>query len=221
MVFKIISVRQLFFILIILLIAIFLYLFSGTILRRIGKFLILDEKPTHSDAAVVLCVGMEYYPRLIEAAELFREGFARKVVINGNRKTDVLRSLERKGFEKCCPWYENSLRILSMLGVPREKIVCISAEDAYDTVSEAEKVGKGLIEQGFTSIILTTSKFHTRRAHFIWAKIYKNQLSICTVAAKADPYEPQSWWKEGRQIRWVISEYGAWMYYWWKGIKGI
>jgi len=113
-----------------LLIAIFLYSFSGIIFHRIGKFLILDEKPTHSDAVVALCVGVEYYPRLIEAAELFRGGFALKVVISGNRKTDVLRSLERKGFEKCCPWYENSLRILSMLGVPREKVVCISAEDA-------------------------------------------------------------------------------------------
>lgn len=197
------------------------YYFSGSILSKVGQSLVLNEKPVYSDAVVVLCVGVEYYPRLIEASELFREGFARKVVINGNRKTDVLRSLEKKGFEKCCPWYENSLRILSMLGVPREKVVCISAEDAYDTVSEAEEVGKGLIGQGFTSVIITTSKFHSRRAHFIWTKMYKNQLSICSVSAKTDPYEPQGWWKEGRQIRWVMAEYGAWLYYWWKGMKEI
>lgn len=194
------------------------YYFSGSILSKVGQSLVLNEKPTHSDAVVVLCVGVEYYPRLIEAAELFREGFARKVVINGNRKTDVLRSLEKKGFEKCCPWYENSLRILSMLGVPREKVVCISAEDAYDTVSEAQVVGGKLIGQGFTSIIITTSKFHSRRAHFIWTKMYTNQMSICSVSAKMDPYEPQGWWKEGRQIRWVMAEYGAWIYYWWKDL---
>ena len=126
------------FIIVISAFAILLYAFSGTILTRIGEFPVFDENPVLSDAVVVLCSGVEYYPRLIEAARLFRDGFARVIVINGNRKTDVLRSLEAKGFKRCCPWYENQLRILSVLGVPKDKILCISAEDAYDTVSETE-----------------------------------------------------------------------------------
>jgi uncharacterized SAM-binding protein YcdF (DUF218 family) len=65
-----------------LFIALFLYLSSGMIMTRLGDFLVLDEEPVPSDAVVVLCTGVEYYPRLIEAAELFRKGFARKVVIN-------------------------------------------------------------------------------------------------------------------------------------------
>lgn len=185
-------------------------------MTRLGDFLVLDEEPVPSDAVVVLCSGVEYYPRLIEAAELFRKGFARKVVINGNRKTDVLRSLEEKGFERCCPWYEESLRILSMFGVPKDQVICISAEDAYDTVSEAEIVGREILQKEFTKIIITTSKFHTRRARFIWNKRFGDTLSICSVSAKTDPYNPKGWWKEGRQIRWVLAEYGAWIYYWWK-----
>ena len=196
--------------------ALFLYLSSSMIMTRLGEFLILDEEPVPSDAVVVLCTGVEYYPRLIEAAELFRKGFARKVVINGNRKTDVLRSLEEKGFERCCPWYEASLRILSMFGVPKDQVICISAEDAYDTVSEAEIVGREILQKEFTKIIITTSKFHTRRARFIWNKRFGDTLSICSVSAKTDPYNPKGWWKEGRQIRWVLAEYGAWIYYWWK-----
>jgi len=199
-----------------LFIALFLYLSSSMIMTRLGDFLVLDEEPVPSDAVVVLCSGVEYYPRLIEAAELFRKGFARKVVINGNRKTDVLRSLEEKGFERCCPWYEESLRILSMFGVPKDQVICISAEDAYDTVSEAEIVGREILKKEFTKIIITTSKFHTRRARFIWNKRFGDTLSICSVSAKTDPYNPKGWWKEGRQIRWVLAEYGAWIYYWWK-----
>ena len=84
----------------------FLWLFSGAILSGIGQFLILDQKPVASDVVVVLNTGMEYYPRLIEAADLYRKGLAKKVVINGNRKTDVLRGLEKRGFKECCPWYE-------------------------------------------------------------------------------------------------------------------
>jgi uncharacterized SAM-binding protein YcdF (DUF218 family) len=202
-----------------LLLGILLYVFSGTVFAFIGGWLVLDEKPVKSDAIVVLNTGVEYYPRLIEAAELFNRGLAEKIVINGNRKTDELRELEHKGFVACCLWYEDSLRILSLYGVPRDEVICISAEDAYDTVSEAELVGEAIRKEGFSRIILTTSKSHTRRANFIWKKMYGDRLSICTVTAKADPYEPDGWWRDGRQIRWVLSEYGAWIYYVWKRFK--
>ncbi|MFC1862367.1 YdcF family protein [Thermodesulfobacteriota bacterium] len=172
-----------------------------------------------SDAIVVLNTGMDYYPRLIESADLFKRGLAEKIVLNGNRKTDELREIEEKGFVTCCTWYENSLRILSIYGVPRDKVICISAEDAYDTVSEAEIVGEAILREGYTRVILTTSKSHTRRANFIWKRMYGDKLSIYTVSAKSDPYDPEGWWKDGRQIRWVLAEYGAWIYYGWKKLK--
>ena len=198
------------------LVLLLLYLSFGFFLSALGGFLVKTDEPTHSEAIVVLSTGVEYYPRLIEAASLFREGYAGKVVINGNRKTAVLRDLEKQGFTPCCPWYENSLRILSLLGVPRDKVMAISAEDAYDTVSESQAVGRELIRAGIKRIILTTSKSHTRRAGFIWKHNFPDQFSILTVAARTDSYSPTEWWKEGRQIRWVLAEYGAWIYFYWK-----
>ena len=195
-----------------------LYLFSGSLLRGLGRFLVADETPMPSDAVIVLNTGVEYYPRIVEAADLYRKGLVKKVIINGNRKTDSLRELESRGFKKCCPWYENSLRILSLFGVPRNKVTWISAEDVYDTVSEAKVVGSEVLGQGLHSVLITTSKSHTKRAGFIWKKMYDGQLSIRTVAAKTDPYDPNGWWKDGRQIRWVMAEYGAWMFYWWKNL---
>jgi len=159
---------------------------------------------------------VEFYPRLIEAAQLYGKGYARKVVIDGNRKTDVLRRLEAQGFEECCPWHEDSVRILGILGVPRKDVVPISAEDAYDTVSEAEAVGLELIRRGYTKVIVATSKSHTHRAGFIWKNMFKDRVKVNVVAAETDPYDPAGWWKQGRQIRWVLAEYGAWIYYWWK-----
>lgn len=195
-----------------------LYYFSGAILTRLGKFLVFDEQPSSSDVVVVLNTGMEYYPRLIEAAELFKKRLAQKIVINGNRKTDLLRSLEDKGFRPCCQWFEDRIRILELLGVPREAVIPISAEDAYDTISEAKAVGKKLVETGAKRIIVTTSKFHTRRARYIWLRAFPDQFRIQFVAARRDPYTPESWWKDGRQIRWVLAEYGAWVYYFWTRI---
>lgn len=185
-------------------------------LKAAGDYLILDETPNPADAIVVLYTGVEYYPRLMEAARLFREGYAERIVINGNRKTDVLRAIEAQGFESCCPWYEDYVRILSLLGVPRGKVIPLSEEDVYDTTSEAEAVGSELLRRGIGRIILTTSKFHTRRADFIWEKLFGDRMAICAVAAKQDPYDPAGWWREGRQIRWVLAEYGAWVFYCWK-----
>ena len=209
------------FVLVVVFFVLLSWLFSGFILTRVGQFLICDEKPVASDAVVVLNTGAEYYPRLIEAADLFRKGLAEKVVINGNRKTDALRGLGKRGFKECCPWYEDRVRILEILGVPRKEILPISAEDAYDTVSEAEAVGRELVREGFSRVIITTSKSHTRRAGYIWTTMFGDRLSICTVAAKTDPYDPKGWWKQGRQIRWVLAEYGAWVYYGWKKFKRV
>jgi uncharacterized SAM-binding protein YcdF (DUF218 family) len=206
------------FLLILVPILILFYLVSGSLLTLAGQWLVLDEKPIRADGIVVLYTGVDYYPRLMQAAILYKEGVAPKVVINGNRKTDVLRGLEERGFERCCPWYEDDVRILGILGVPRDGILPVSAEDAYDTVSEAEAVGRDLVRQGYRTIILTTSKSHTRRAGFIWRNLFKDQLTVRVVAAATDPYDPKDWWKQGRQIRWVLAEYGAWIYYWWKRV---
>lgn len=195
------------------------YFISGKMLSLTGNLLISDMKPQQSDVIVVLNTGIEYYPRLIEAADLYKKGLASKIIINGNRKTDILRDLEKGGFDHCCTWYEDRVRILELLGVPRTSVLAISAEGAYDTVSEALAVGNILLELGTKKVIVTTSKFHTRRAGYIWSKLFEGKLKIQSVSAKADPYEPDWWWKEGRQIRWVLAEYGGWLYDWIKLLK--
>jgi uncharacterized SAM-binding protein YcdF (DUF218 family) len=199
----------------------FVILISGSLFRVMGDMIVVNDQPTPSDAAVVLSSGVEYYPRLIQAADLYRTGLAANVVINGNRKSDSLRDLEKMGFKRCCPWYSDAVGILTMLGVPEDKIILVSNEDAYDTVSEAEVVGRELIDRKLTTVIITTSKYHSRRAKFIWQEIYGQQLTIFMVSAETDPYDPNSWWKDGRQIRWVLTEYGSLVFYWWKKITGI
>jgi len=90
--------RAIFFCVLVLFLSFAAYLISGPVLSGIGGFLVVDEPPVHSDAVVVPLMGVEYYPRLMEAAALYKSGYARMVVIDGNRKNDVLRALEEKGF---------------------------------------------------------------------------------------------------------------------------
>ena len=198
--------------LLILLIA-FLVVAHAKILSGIGSFLVVEDIPLQADAAVVLNGGVDIYPRLIQAADLYKNKMADRIVINGNRKTEILRDLESNGYESPCRWHAEAISILNHLGVTKEHIVAISAEDAYDTISEATIVGETLINNGMEDVIITTSKFHSRRAYHIWSKMYNKRLKVSIAPAKKDPFNPEAWWKQGRQIRWVLSEYGAWVYY--------
>jgi len=197
------------------LLAIFLVVLHEKILTGIGSFLVVQDIPPKADAAVVLNTGVDIYPRLIEAANLYKQAKAEKVVINGNRKTDILRSLESSGYEPPFKWYAEDLSVLIHQGVAKDHIIAISAEDAYDTISEAQIVGETLLNNGMENVIITTSKFHSRRARHIWNKMHRGKLTIYIAPAQKDPFNPEAWWKTGRQIRWVLSEYGAWMYYYW------
>jgi uncharacterized SAM-binding protein YcdF (DUF218 family) len=194
------------------------FLFHEALLKGLGGLIVRDDTAVPSDAIVVLHTGVEAYPRLIEAARLYRDSLADTVVVNGGRKSDTLRSLESKGYRPCCPWQEDVLRIFSLLGVPRKQVLAIDAPDAFDTISEAGAVGAELTRRGMRRILLTTSKYHSRRAAYIWNRMYRDQLSIRTVAAASDPFDPSGWWRDGRQIRWMLAEYGAWVYYWWQCI---
>ncbi|THB81686.1 MAG: YdcF family protein [Desulfobacteraceae bacterium] len=197
---------------------VFATIFHRPILNRAGQFLVVDHSDVNTDAIIVLNTGLEYYPRLIEAASLFNRGIADTIIVNGNRKTDALRDLENLGFVPGCPWNDAHLRILKLLDVPQDRVVSVSLEDAYDTVTEAHGLLKVLQKQGLKKVTITTSKFHTRRALYIWQQMLGPEIQVYVTSAKADPFDPAGWWSEGRQIRWVLAEYGAWVYL---AIKGI
>lgn len=193
-----------------------LFYFHSEWLGALGEALVEDDSSATADVAIVLATGVDYPPRLIQAARLYRDKRVEYVLIDGNRKTDVLRKLEQQGFKRAAPWYEDSLRILEMLGVPRDRVLSVSVEDAFDTVSEAQGIIPVLIEYNVGTVIITTSKFHTRRALYVWQKVLKRQDGIYASAADSDPFDPDSWWTDGRQIRQLLAEYGALIYYMWK-----
>jgi uncharacterized SAM-binding protein YcdF (DUF218 family) len=190
-------------------------LLSKPVLTGMGTFLVEETESLHpADAAVVLATGVDYTARLIEAARIYEKGLAKKVVINGDRKSDILKQLEKQGYSEACHWSVNYIGVLKFFNVQERDIIVIDAPDAYDTVSEAAITGAALRKHGLTKLIVTTSRFHTRRAGYIWQTAFAGVFDIQVAAAQDDPFRPDSWWKDGRQVRQVLAEYGAWLYYW-------
>ena len=197
-------------------IIVLLYFTRASWLGYLGHSLVVDDPSATADVAIVLTTGVDYLPRLLQAAQLYRDKRVKKVMINGNRKTDAIRQLEKQGFIPACKWSENSLRILEMHGVPRQQVWAVSAENVFDTVSEAQTIKAFLINNGVSSLIITTSKFHSRRARYVWRKVMGTEEGIYTSAATDDPFDPDSWWQHGRQVKQVMGEYGGMAYYIWK-----
>ena len=193
-----------------------LFFYRAEWLAYLGHSLVVDDPAATAEVAVVLTTGVDYVPRLLQAAQLYRDKRVKKIIINGNRKTDAIRKLEAQGFVPACQWYENSLRILEMHGVPRDRVWTVDAEDVFDTVTEAQAIRPLLLENDIDSMILTTSKFHTRRARFVWRKVMGTDQGIYSSAAADDPFDPDSWWQDGHQVKQVMGEYGGMAYYLWK-----
>ena len=189
-------------------------IFRKPILTSVGNYLVRTDKFTHADVAVVL--NSYPLPRLIEASRLYKGKTVDKIVINGNRKSEAKIWLEERGYKPPFPWYNTSMKILELLGVPEEDVILISAEDAYDTVTEAYYVGKELAKMDIKAIAVTTSKFHSRRAGLIWDRIHSKQFKIYVVATQEGFFEPDRWWKDGKQTRILLSEFGAFLFYYWK-----
>jgi len=182
-------------------------------LPALGRFLVEEPRNEPTEAAVVLSTGVDYYPRLMEAAAQYRTERVAFVVINGNRKTDALRELESMGYIPPAPWDEAHKRILEVLGVPRDKVIAIGAEDAYDTISEARSIAPVLQKQGLGHLLIVTSRFHSKRAAHIWRHRLRQTFEIDVAPARRDPFETDGWWRSGRQIRQLMTEYGGWVFY--------
>jgi uncharacterized SAM-binding protein YcdF (DUF218 family) len=192
-----------------------LYLAGAPLLSALGRNLVVNDAPAAADAIVVLASGVDVYPRLAHAARLYREGLAPVVVINGDRRNAAFRELQAHGFRRPCPWDAEARAILAFLGVPDGSIVSISAPDAFDSLSEAEAVVPQLRARGLRRIIVTTSDYHSRRARAVW-RARASDLDPLMSAAADGQFQPESWWRDARQVRWVLAEYGGWLAQYWK-----
>ena len=182
-----------------------------------GHWVVRSDELTISDASVILYSGVEVFPRIVESAKLYEQKKVSKVVLNGNRKLDLLKKLEKQGFKRPGSWEREYVALLIFLGVDPDDIIVLEFPDVYDTVSEARAVGDHLVKSGIKKVIITTSKYHTARAGHIWERMHGNNLVISVAPATEDPFDPSAWWKSGRQTKWLMAEYGAWIFYLWNG----
>jgi uncharacterized SAM-binding protein YcdF (DUF218 family) len=90
-------------------------------------------------------------------------------------------------------------------GVPKDKILRF-AHDSDSTREEAEALAKLASEKKWKSVIVVTSNYHTRRARYIFARIFPANISVSVAAARDGDFDPDHWFEKRKGIKLFVRE---------------
>ena len=170
-----------------------LYLARAPILRFVGEELIVEDELDKSDVIIVLSDDNFYADRATRAAELFREGKAPIIVASGRRlrpSAGIAELMEHDLIER---------------GVPKDKIVRF-AHDADSTLEEAEELARLAKIRKWHSAIVVTSNYHTRRARYIFRRVFPQGIELRIASARDGDFDPQKWWVKRKSIKELTRE---------------
>jgi uncharacterized SAM-binding protein YcdF (DUF218 family) len=169
------------------------YLVRHPIMRFAAETWVINEPASHADAIIVLSDDNFYADRATRAAELSREEVAQVVVASGRR----LRP--HAGFGELIE------HDLIERGVPKEKVLRFE-HDESDTVGEAEALAKLAEQKHWHSVILVTSNYHTRRARYVFGKVFPSTIAVSVASARDAEFDPERWWEKRRSSKLFVHE---------------
>ncbi len=172
------------------------------ILREIASFLITED--SLQPAAAIVALGGDPPFRELEAAKLYRAGWAPRVVIVRGARREEFKAFQDLGIEVGERW-ELSREVLIRQGVAASAIV-VPEEEAEGTLEELQAVYRAIGSKDAT-VILVTSKYHTRRTRLTWDHVTEGRSRGIARASGQDPFDPSRWWRERRFVSSVVHEY--------------
>jgi hypothetical protein len=169
-------------------------------LLYVGRWLV-DEDPLAKAQAIVVLSGRMPI-RAIEAAKLYREGYASKVWLT--HSTEPGATLASMGIPFYGEEYYDSL-VLMHEGVPADAIRVLQPA-ILDTADELAAVSAAMAAGKDSTVIIVTSKVHTRRVRILWHRIAHGRRQAIIRAASDDPFEPRRWWRTTGDALDVVRE---------------
>ena len=169
---------------------------------RIGYFLDASEPPARANAIVVLGGDGDGFMRTRHALDLYAAGYAPMVAFSGG--TQVKAGLAWSNAQIAA-------EMAGQLGLPQDATVVMP--DSYSTRDEAVALEQLARERGWTSVIVVTDRFHTRRAGNTLRALAPD-VSIVLSAAEDARFDPNRWWQSKDGLKLVVSELLKLGYYW-------
>ena len=176
-----------------------------------ARFLIIEAPLEKADAIVVLGGSATYKERAREAARLLFAGRSQKILITNDNQRGPWSSAGQRNLY----FYERSLEELNQAGVPADSIELLM-KPVTSTYEEAELVRAYAQEHGLHSILIVTSAYHSRRALWVFSRVFRNtgiRIGLLGAAPGDESPQPATWWLSVRGWELVPTEYVKMIYY--------
>lgn len=183
--------------------ALVLLLFREPLMVQAGRALVARDEVKEADVIVVLMGSLP--DRVVHGAELFKKGYADRLVMVRTREYEDYEIMETLDLEIPGP-VDLNLDVARQLGVQEEDVVILD-EGSDSTYDEAVAMRGYLEETGEDSMILVTSKYHSARSKKTFERVLGEEVRIISSPSPHDFFEPEGWWKCRTQTRNVILEY--------------
>jgi uncharacterized SAM-binding protein YcdF (DUF218 family) len=174
----------------------------------LGRWLIVEDPLDRAQAIAVLSGRMPM--RVLEAAKLYRAGYAPEVWLT--HSTEPGKSLQKMGV-KYLGEEDYDREILVHEGVPPAAIHVLEPP-ILNTADEIVAIKFALNAAPLRTVIIVTSKPHTRRVHALWRVLTHGDGRIIVRAASLDPFDAQHWWRNTTDaldvVREVLGLLNAW-----------
>jgi len=180
------------------------------LLTAVGRFVVEDDPPVKADAVVVLSGSIP--DRIMEAVELFREGYAPRIMLSHDRHSVLVVRLRERNVH-VPRGYEINRTIAEQLGVPPSAIIDVPRTGG-STLGEARDVLEAVRRRGFHTIIVVTSKYHTRRAGLVFRHVAADRVRIVVRPSRYDRFRPNAWWHDREDTRRLVIEYEKLLVFW-------
>ncbi len=179
-----------------------LWLAAPTVLNGLADHLIVRDPLAKADVILVLS-GDDNGERAAAGIELYKQGYAGHLLMSGG---PLAGRLTAAGWMK---------KQAVAAGVPAAAVLV--QERSRSTLEDAEFSLPLVQANGFRSVVLVTSPYHTRRAAAVFRKLYPPAGIRVIVYPARSSFEPHGWWQRRADAFEVVREYAARALYLLKG----
>jgi len=188
-----------------ILVAGILLLTHSFVLTRAAEMLIKKDEIKPADVIVVLAGEQE--ERVRYGTKLLEDDWARKdrIIMAGGPLVWKY------------TWASLMKDQAESLGIPGIKILL---EDKSRSTEEDALYTKEILQQnGFKSIILVTSPYHSKRASLIFERVMGREFKIISAPVDESWFSIDDWWKRRRDRAIVLNEFSRYIWLWIFGVQ--
>ena len=181
-------------------VAIPLYLFHSFFLNKAATFLYHKDELKPADVIVVIPDDETGYS-VEYGAKLFKEGWSKKNRIIFSGGSAIWKYT----------WASLMQDQALSLGIPKNAIIL--EEKSNSTRENALFTKESIKRHGYTSLILVSSPYHSKRANKIFKKIMGNEIKVLS-APSGENIRFDNWWKRESDRKTVLLEYLKLLWFW-------